>query len=675
MSNRRILVLLSGALCAAAFAVSPVKATPPHPEKPVDGVAKNAAPGRDDAPETSINAPAADKADASPADDAPARPATPAEPAAETANGRQYDAPPLQQTPPQSDRDDPTPRAPILDAASTRVSFQAVLTDNLGNALVGPVNLRFQVYTSPGGAPVGAAINVLAVSVTNGVVDTQVPIPTSSFDGTGRELGVTVNAPAAELTPRMPITAVPYAYRVDRVASAELDDNIDLGTSAASGTLNVYRTAANTPGVTLDGSGSQISTFGSDGLEQIRLWGPTWGELWLNDDVGNNTTVFLSANGNAGGLLQLREPAGANRALLSAPATGGVLTLNNASSASTINLNGSNGHAESQNGFYALASIGGNVWAKLTSGGGGNLRTYASNGTTETVVMGTAGSGTTGGFLQIKQADGGLGMNVDGDAGTNAGGQLTVYQADGSSGVVVDGDATNADGGGLITVNDPAGTTGVSIDGYALGNGGSVNLYDADGTNTVQIDAADSTTSGGQIILRKADGTYSIEIDAEFGAAGSDGRIITPVLQISGGSDLSENFDVQTPDGADPLPGSVVCISANKPGELVISSRAYDHTVAGIVSGAGGVKTGMLMAQRGTAAYGKHPIALSGRVYCLADASHGAITPGDLLTTSATPGHAMKVSDHAAAQGAVIGKAMSSLENGRGLVLVLVNLQ
>lgn len=669
MSNRASL----GSLALSLFAAAALFAAPPQQTDPAP---KQPAPGRDDAPQQAAAAPALEKADSSPSDDAPSRPIGEPSPANAENAPRPAETAPLQQTLPQSDRGEPTPRAPILDATSTRVSFQAVLTDNIGNALPGPVNLRFQVYTSPGGVAVGAAINVLAVPVVNGVVDTQVAIPTSSFDGTGRELGVTVNAPAAELAPRMPITAVPYAYRVDRVASAELDDNIDLGTStAATGTLNVYRTAANTPGVTLNGGSSQISTFGSDGLEQIRLWGPTFGELWLNDDIGNNTTVFLSANGNAGGLLQLREAAGANRALLSAPSTGGVLTLIDAASSSSISLNGSNGRAEVEDGLYAMASIGGNVWAKLTAGGGGNLRTYASNGTTETVVMGSAGSGTTGGFLQIKQADGGLGMNVDGDAGTNAGGQLTVYQADGSAGVAVDGDGTNADGGGLITVFDPAGTSGVTVDGYGTGNGGSINLFDADGTSTVEIDASDTSTQGGQILVRKADGSYSIEIDAEYGGTGNDGRIITPVLQISGGSDLSENFDVQTLDGRDPQPGSVVSIDAKRPGELVVSSKPYDHTVAGIVSGAGGVKTGMLMAQRGTAANGKHPVALTGRVYCLVDATNGAISPGDLLTTSATPGHAMKVTDHAAAQGAVIGKAMGSLESGRGLVLVLVNLQ
>lgn len=68
-------------------------------------------------------------------------------------------------------------------------------------------------------------------------------------------------------------------------------------------------------------------------------------------------------------------------------------------------------------------------------------------------------------------------------------------------------------------------------------------------------------------------------------------------------------------------------------------------------------------------------MALTGRVYVWADAANGAIEPGDLLTTSNTPGHAMKVGNHALAQGAILGKAMTGLAEGTGLVLVLVSLQ
>ncbi|HMV46986.1 MAG TPA: hypothetical protein PLD20_09560 [Blastocatellia bacterium] len=161
-----------------------------------------------------------------------------------------------------------------------------------------------------------------------------------------------------------------------------------------------------------------------------------------------------------------------------------------------------------------------------------------------------------------------------------------------------------------------------------------------------------------------------------------DGLTSTYVLQITGGSDLSEQFEVNeiaNPNEAhSPIaiqPGLIVSIDPDKPGELVLSGYAYDHRVAGIISGAGGVKTGMLMGQPGSIADGKYPVALTGRVYCWADASNGPINPGDLLTTSAIPGHAMKVTDHAKAQGSIIGKAMTSLKEGRGLVLVLVSLQ
>ena len=72
---------------------------------------------------------------------------------------------------------------------------------------------------------------------------------------------------------------------------------------------------------------------------------------------------------------------------------------------------------------------------------------------------------------------------------------------------------------------------------------------------------------------------------------------------------------------------------------------------------------------------GKQPVAMTGRVWVYVDASFGAVEPGDLLTSSSTPGHAMLASDHGRAFGSVIGKAMTELKEGKGLVLVLVNLQ
>jgi hypothetical protein len=153
-------------------------------------------------------------------------------------------------------------------------------------------------------------------------------------------------------------------------------------------------------------------------------------------------------------------------------------------------------------------------------------------------------------------------------------------------------------------------------------------------------------------------------------------NVYVKALQITGGADLSEKFDVAAEkDESDIEPGMVVAIDAKNPGKLQVSRRAYDRRVAGVISGAGGVQPGMTLGQEGTLADGKHPVALSGRVYVRVDASYGAIKPGDLLTSSPTPGHAMKASISAKAQGAIIGKAMTGLNSGKALVLALITLQ
>jgi hypothetical protein len=144
-------------------------------------------------------------------------------------------------------------------------------------------------------------------------------------------------------------------------------------------------------------------------------------------------------------------------------------------------------------------------------------------------------------------------------------------------------------------------------------------------------------------------------------------------LTIRGGSDLAEPFKISS--GNDEVPeGSVMVIDEQSPGRLKVSSQPYDTRVAGILSGANGIHPGIQMQQEGSLDGGRN-VALSGRVYVQADTSNGPINPGDLLTTSSAPGRAMKVTDHLRAQGAILGKAMSGLSEGNGMVLVLVTLQ
>ena len=60
------------------------------------------------------------------------------------------------------------------------------------------------------------------------------------------------------------------------------------------------------------------------------------------------------------------------------------------------------------------------------------------------------------------------------------------------------------------------------------------------------------------------------------------------------------------------------------------------------------------------------PVALSGRVYCRATVANGPIAPGDLLTTSSVPGYCMRVGDPARAQSAIIGRGDGVARSGRG---------
>ncbi|MGD2094918.1 MAG: hypothetical protein PVH77_07930 [Phycisphaerales bacterium] len=142
------------------------------------------------------------------------------------------------------------------------------------------------------------------------------------------------------------------------------------------------------------------------------------------------------------------------------------------------------------------------------------------------------------------------------------------------------------------------------------------------------------------------------------------------VVELGAGLDYAEGFNVTENKKA--VPGTVLVIDADNPGKLTIAAKPYDTKVAGIVAGAKNTGSGVRL---GVDQYDRD-VALAGRVYCNVDATENSIQPGDLLTTSTTPGHAMKALDNTRAHGSILGKAMQSLGKGqKGQVLVLVTLQ
>ena len=108
-------------------------------------------------------------------------------------------------------------------------------------------------------------------------------------------------------------------------------------------------------------------------------------------------------------------------------------------------------------------------------------------------------------------------------------------------------------------------------------------------------------------------------------------------------------------------------------GKLDACSKSYDKTVVGVISGAGGLAPAVVLDKDKPSA-ARQPIAMLGKVYCKVSAQYAAIEAGDLLTTSPTPGHAMKADDPARAFGAVLGKALQPLSSGEGLIPIIVTL-
>ena len=196
------------------------------------------------------------------------------------------------------------------------------------------------------------------------------------------------------------------------------------------------------------------------------------------------------------------------------------------------------------------------------------------------------------------------------------------------------------------------------------GQAGDVVVKTGGGLETIRLAAAtaDITVGGngqhGDLFVLNGAGVETIRLNGELGDI------------ILSNADAAEQFDLV--ESEDALPGMLMVL--NEDGKLEASSLPYDSKVVGVVAGAGHYRPGILLGHRG-APGARVPISVLGKVSCLADASYAPIEVGNLLTTSPTAGHAMKACDRERAFGAVIGKALTPLRKGAGLVDVLITLQ
>ena len=189
---------------------------------------------------------------------------------------------------------------------------------------------------------------------------------------------------------------------------------------------------------------------------------------------------------------------------------------------------------------------------------------------------------------------------------------------------------------------------------FANGGTGQVLYLENGGSN-------DDGEGGGDFIMAVNDP----ESDTQFRVA-TDGEVFSDVGFNTPASDMAEML----PAVAGLEPGDVLAIGPD--GKLARSTVPYQAAVAGVYS----TRPGFVGGQPVEGALPGHvPLAVLGVVPVKASAENGPIRPGDLLVASSLPGHAMRCEGPPLCSGRTLGKALEELDEGVGIIKMLVTLQ
>lgn len=562
-------------------------------------------------------------------------------------------------------------------------------------------------------------------------------LPDGLFTDSSRWLGLTIGTDP-EMFPRTHLATVPYTYHALRADTAGYAVSGGSGPWIQSAGSITYSTGLVGIGISipvwmLDVSGdvNTSSQYKIGGISMLKTTGTQ--SVCVGDGAGEFSTALYGAYlGVSAGRVDVASDNTFIGAWAGNQVTTGVNNTYLGTRSGHNNISGQeNTYIGSEAGYYATGS--GNLFLGRRAGYSidENNKLYIGNdwgfpliyGDFETKQVGigtieplatldvqttafdairgyTSGDEGASGVLGIGTGPANFGVRgtVDGASATGVKGYSSGNQgtgvsgtSEGENGYGVFGSSWNGNKGtGVFGLS--MGTEGYGLHGRAPGSSGWGIFGQAEGFNGIGV-YGQAEASNGIGVYGQAEASNGIGVRAVATHAGATALVVegdpgavwaadfkgnvriknhsnVTIVELGEGLDYAEGFN--TASSSKIAPGTVMIIDPINVGKLKVSDQAYDSRVAGIVAGANGLGSGVRL---GSEMFDLD-VALAGRVYCNVDATEAGIEPGDLLTTSAVTGYAMKATDRLLTQGAILGKAMERLKRGeKGQILVLVTLQ
>ncbi|MCS7274987.1 MAG: putative Ig domain-containing protein [Candidatus Bipolaricaulota bacterium] len=150
---------------------------------------------------------------------------------------------------------------------------------------------------------------------------------------------------------------------------------------------------------------------------------------------------------------------------------------------------------------------------------------------------------------------------------------------------------------------------------------------------------------------------------ALFRVERATGNVYADGAFLAGGADVAEYVLVS--EAVEP--GDVVEIDPENPKRYRKARAPYSRLIAGVIS----LKPGLILNASGDRD-SQALLALAGQVWVKATTENGPIRPGDLLTSASKPGYAMRCESAQTCEGALLGKALTALDQQLGAVRMIL---